>query len=129
MFPPLLSLPDPLLALFGDVIFFPFFRRFKVLPSLILSSKLCPDGLEATLYAMFMSLINLGETIALYSGSLLMVSLGVTEGNYSNLYIGIILKSFLRLLLLPVLIYFTPTGSPQITSSGGADVDEKKKAE
>jgi hypothetical protein len=127
----LLSLPDPLLALFGDVVFFPFFRRFKVLPSLILSSKLCPHGSEATLYAMFMSLINLGETIALYSGSLLMASLGggMGDGNSSNLHVGIVLKSVLRLLLLPVLISFTPSGSPQSTSSRGGGEEKKCKAE
>jgi hypothetical protein len=100
---------DSLLALCGDVIFVPFLRRFKILPLLVLSSRICPNGMEATLYAMFMSLINLGETIALYAGSLLMHFINTNSGlsdTGAQMILGIVLKTLLRLSLVPLVMYF-----------------------
>lgn len=99
--------------LIGDLTLYPMVRRFVMMPMFVLASKVCPDGAEATLYAMLMSLSNFGNTVAIYNGSFLVVLFGVTEDNYDNFVWVVVTKSLCRLLPILFIPLLIPEGSPQ----------------
>ena len=83
----------------GNIIAF----GFKMLPLLVLSAKICPDGVEATLFAAFMSISNFGNAVSVAFGSLLLRVFGVESGNYGLLWILICIQAATKLLLIPFL--------------------------
>ena len=90
-----------------------------MLPSLILSSQLSScNGCEATLYSLFMSLINLGETIGILFGTFILHYFEVSETNYDNFYLAIIWKGLLRLLLILFVPLLAPDGTPEGEEDG-----------
>lgn len=59
-----LGIPDEAMVM-GDVTLSPMVRRFIMMPIFVLASKACPDGAEATVYALLMALSNFGNTVAI----------------------------------------------------------------
>lgn len=106
------GIPDEC-VIFGDITLTPMVRRFVMMPIFVLSAKVCPDGAEATLFALLMALSNFGTTVGIYFGSFLTVLFGVTQDNYKNFIYVIIVKSFCRLLPIPLIPLLIPVGSPQ----------------
>ncbi|KAJ1483450.1 folate-biopterin transporter, partial [Baffinella frigidus] len=56
------------------------------MPILVLAARLCPEGMEGTLYATIMSISNVGGILGAQLGALLTAYLGVTEGNLENFW-------------------------------------------
>jgi hypothetical protein len=106
------NIPDECMLL-GDVTLYPMVRRFNLMPIFVIAARVCPKGAEATLFALLMSLSNLGNTVAIYFGSFLMVLFGVTDNNYNNFIWVVLLKSICRLSALPLIPLFAPKGSAQ----------------
>lgn len=104
--------PDDFM-LVGDLTLYPMVRRFVMMPIFVLASKVCPDGAEATIYAMLMALSNFGNTVGIYFGSFLVVSFGVTDTNYDNFVWVIVVKSLCRLLPILSIPFLIPDGAPQ----------------
>ena len=52
----------------------------------VLGARLCPEGVEATLYALLMSITNLGGVISSEWGSLFTSMFGVTSTNFEHLW-------------------------------------------
>ena len=77
--------------------------EFSSLPVLILACKMCPKDIEATVFALLMSVSNAGAIISLQLGTLLTHWLGITENNFDNLWIMIITPSIFYLVPLTVL--------------------------
>lgn len=73
------------------------------LPVLVLAARLCPEGVEATLFATLMSISNAGSVLGGLMGAGLTQFLGVTKDNFDNLTILIILCNLSSLLPLPLL--------------------------
>nr|XP_048323524.1 probable folate-biopterin transporter 4 isoform X2 [Ziziphus jujuba var. spinosa] len=67
-------------------------NQFKFMPFLILSGQLCPPGIEGTLFALFMSINNLGSTIGSFVGASLASVLSISSGSFDNLLMGIIIQ-------------------------------------
>jgi len=61
----------------------------RMMPFLILSGQLCPPGIEGTLFALFMSINNLGSTLGSFLGSVLATALNITTGQFDNLALGL----------------------------------------
>lgn len=59
------------------------------MPFLILSGQLCPPGIEGTLFALFMSINNLGSTVGSFVGAGLASILNISSGSFDNLIVGI----------------------------------------
>lgn len=78
---------------------------------------LCPDGVEATLFAMNMGLSNFGATVGGYMGNGLMWLLGVQAPVYNNLGLFVIIRSIMRLLPLLLIPILVPDGSPATENS------------
>lgn len=77
------------------------------MPFLILSARLCPPGIEGTLFALFMSAYNFGNTLSGYMGATLASRLGITSSSFNNLTLAIAVQSFCT--VLPIfLLTFVP---------------------
>ena len=57
------------------------------------------------MYALLMSTLNFGSMLSHQGGGLLMHFLGITENNFQNLWILILIANSTILLPLPMLIY------------------------
>ncbi|EEF39404.1 probable folate-biopterin transporter 4 [Ricinus communis] len=67
-------------------------NQFKFMPFLILSGQLCPPGIEGTLFALFMSINNLGSTLGSFTGAGLASFLNLSSGSFDNLVLGIAIQ-------------------------------------
>uniref|UniRef100_A0A0A9EKH9 Folate-biopterin transporter 2 n=1 Tax=Arundo donax TaxID=35708 RepID=A0A0A9EKH9_ARUDO len=78
--------------------------QLKWLPLLVLSSKLCPSGIEGTFYALLMSIQNAGLLMSAWWGGLLLHILGVTRTEFSNLWVVVLVRNISR--LVPLMLLF-----------------------
>lgn len=108
-----IGIPDECMCLLGDISLYSMVRRLKFMPILIIASRICPEGAEATLFALLMSLSNLGDAVAIDIGAIIIRIFNVTEDNYDNFIYVVIVKSLLRLSLIPFIPLLAPEGSPQ----------------
>ena len=75
--------------------------EIQLLPLLVMMTKLCPKGLEGSVYAVMMSIRSLGIGISKILSAGLSFSLGITANNFSN--IGLLVWISTGFLLLPLL--------------------------
>lgn len=81
------------------------------MPIIVLASRLCPEGMEGTIYALIMSINNMGGIISSQIGAALTNWLGVTAHNLDNFW-KLVLICNLSTLLPLVLISWIPAGDP-----------------
>jgi len=106
-----IGIPDALFVI-GDDAFTVVMSRFFSMPLFVLASKVCPDNLEATLFAMLMSLSNFGSTVSDFAGVTLCEVFGVVGRNFDMLPEAIITKSLCRLLPIPLIFMLVPNLTP-----------------
>lgn len=75
----------------------------KWMPILVLSSKLCPPGIEGTFFALLMSIYNAGGFSSTWGGGLLLHVTNVTRTQFDNLWLAILIRNIFRLMPLCVL--------------------------
>ena len=97
-----LGIADQWFAL-GDSLVLTVAGQIAFMPVLVLSARLCPPGVEATLFALLMSVVNLAGLISHELGALVTHWLQVTETDFTNLWILVLLTNFSTLLPLPLL--------------------------
>jgi BT1 family len=73
------------------------------MPVLVLAAKLCPAGIEATLFATLMSILNGGSVTGSFVGSLMTKAFGVSSTNFDNLAPLVTVCALGSLLPLPLL--------------------------
>ena len=100
----------------GDSLILTVVGQITWMPVLVLSARLCPKGVEATLFALLMSIWNLSGLLSHELGALLTSWLGVTENNFDNLWLLVIITNLSTLLPLPFLGWL-PAGDPQAEQS------------
>ncbi|XP_020584442.1 probable folate-biopterin transporter 2 isoform X1 [Phalaenopsis equestris] len=83
--------------------------RLKWMPILVLSSKLCPSGIEGTFFALLMSIDNVGLLSSSWGGGLLLRLLKVTRTEFGNLWTAILIRNIMRLLPLSLLFLVPKT--------------------
>ncbi|ACB52014.1 putative biopterin transport-related protein BT1 [Crocosphaera subtropica ATCC 51142] len=96
----------------GDSLILTVAGQIAFLPILVLSARLCPKGIEATLFALLMSIVNLAGLLSHELGALITHWLGVTETNFDNLWLLVIITNLSTLLPLP-LVKWLPNSDPQ----------------
>ncbi|KAF0917635.1 hypothetical protein E2562_020995 [Oryza meyeriana var. granulata] len=90
-------------------------NQFKMMPFLILSGQLCPPGIEGTLFALFMSINNLGSTLGSFLGAALASALSISSAQFDNLALGLGVQ--LIGILLPVgFLFLIPKEVTGLTS-------------
>jgi hypothetical protein len=77
--------------------------QIAYMPVLVLAARLCPPGVEATLFALLMSVTNLAGLLSYEFGAGLMHWLGVTETNFDRLWLLVLITNLSTLLPLPLL--------------------------
>ncbi|WRX27989.1 Biopterin transporter family - like 4 [Theobroma cacao] len=88
--------------------------RIKWMPFLVLSSKLCPAGIEGTFFALIMSIDHIGLLSSAWSGGLVLHILNVTRTQFDNLWIAILIRSLLR--LIPIgFLFLIPRSDPKLS--------------
>lgn len=104
----------------GDNAILTVMGQIAFMPVLVLSARLCPAGVEATLFALLMSIVNLAGLVSHELGALLTHWLNVTETNFDNLWLLVTITNLTTLLPLPLLFLLPSTSASsehQLTES------------
>jgi folate/biopterin transporter len=85
----------------GDSLVLTVMGQIAFMPVLVLAARLCPSGVEATLFALLMSVTNLAHLISYEFGAVLMQAMGITETNFDLLWLLVLITNLSTLLPLP----------------------------
>jgi folate/biopterin transporter len=121
----LLGIDDHWFSL-GDSLILTVMGQIAYMPVLVLAARLCPPGVEATLFALLMSVTNLAGLLSYELGALLMHWFGISESNFTNLWLLVVLTNLSTLLPLPFLGWLPggdASSAPVPASPGGTDAD------
>jgi hypothetical protein len=94
-----LGIPDFVFAVIERIVI-TLVGQFITMPMVVLGARLCPVGVEGTLYALLMSITNIGGVVSEEWGSLLTTMFGVSSTNFSNLWKLMLLCHFFDLIPL-----------------------------
>jgi folate/biopterin transporter len=101
----------------GDSLILTVMGQIAYMPVLVLAARLCPPGVEATLFALLMSVTNLAGLLSYEEGALLMHLLEVTETNFDKLWLLVVITNLTTLLPL-IFIKWLPDGDAGDNPSG-----------
>ncbi|KAK9843802.1 hypothetical protein WJX81_006900 [Elliptochloris bilobata] len=104
-----LGLSNELFVL-GDSVVLTVLGQVAFMPVLVLAARLCPEGVEATLFATLMSILNGGAFTGSALGSALTAALGVTADDFRLLWVLVAVCTLSSLLPLP-LLWLVPDAS------------------
>eukprot|EP00891_Asterochloris_glomerata_P007327 jgi/Astpho2/7327/fgenesh1_pg.00113_%23_115_t len=94
----------------GDSVILTVLGQVSFMPVLVLAARSCPEGVEATLFATLMSILNGGAMTGSALGALLTKAFGITATDLHNLAALVFLCNLSSLLPLP-LLRLLPEGS------------------
>ncbi|XP_075522566.1 putative folate-biopterin transporter 6 isoform X1 [Primulina tabacum] len=81
--------------------------RIRWMPIMVLSSQLCPLGIEGTFFALLMCIDSLGALTSKSAGGILLHYLHVTRNDFKNLWVSVLIRNVLRILTLG-LVFLVP---------------------
>ncbi len=87
----------------GDSLILTVAGQIAFMPVLVLAARLCPPGVEATLFALLMSVVNFSGFVSYQLGAVLMRFLHVTDTNFEQLGLLVLITNLSGLLPLPLL--------------------------
>ncbi|KAK7270571.1 hypothetical protein RIF29_23809 [Crotalaria pallida] len=108
----------------GDSLILTVLSQASFMPVLVLAAKLCPEGMEATLFATLMSVSNGGSVLGGLIGAGLTQLFGITRDKFDNLAALIILCNLSSLLPLP-LLGLLPADNPDVNLKDDSDIEMK----
>ncbi|XP_027121314.1 folate-biopterin transporter 1, chloroplastic [Coffea arabica] len=108
----------------GDSLILTVLGQASFMPVLVLAARICPEGMEATLFATLMSISNGGSVLGGLLGAGLTQLFGVTKDRFDNLAFLIILCNLSSLLPLP-LLGLLPQDDPDTSSKDSGDIETK----
>ncbi|HLP92110.1 MAG TPA: folate/biopterin family MFS transporter [Nostocaceae cyanobacterium] len=91
----------------GDNLILTVMGQIAFMPVMVLAARICPLGIEATLFAALMSIFNCGGLISQELGALMTDWLGVTETNFDSLWLLVLITNLLSLLPLLFINWLT----------------------
>ncbi len=100
----------------GDSLVLTVMGQIAYMPILVLAARLCPPGVEATLFALLMSVSNLASVFSYQFGALMMRWFGITQDNFEMLWLLVVITNVSTLLPLPFLQWL-PAGEETKTSA------------
>lgn len=98
------GIPDKVAFMLGDAVIFQVAYTLDFMPAVVLTSKVCPKGMEASVYALLASYQNLGSNVSRTLGVALIDFLGIKTTapcDFTNLPKAI----FIAHVLLPLLVF------------------------
>ena len=112
-----IGISDRAFLLFGSDIFYAFAYKLNQMPFLIYAAKLCPDGVEATMFSLFMGLSNFGANAAENLGAGLQGLFGGIEAPaYENISGFVALSCAMKALPVLLVPFLVPLGTPLDTA-------------
>lgn len=100
----------------GEGVAFSLVAQVMTMPICVLGARLCPTGVEASLYSTLMSVSNLGGLVSSYAGAALTEAFAITNEEFSNLWKLSLLCTGLS--ILPVaFVHYVPDISAVETSN------------
>ena len=112
----------------GDSLILTVMGQIAFMPVLVLAARICPPGVEATLFALLMSVTNLAGLVSHETGAVLMHYLGVTETNFDKLWLLVTITNLSTLLPLPF-INWLPAAGEEIQKVAQPALQESDKPE
>ncbi|MEL6223554.1 MAG: folate/biopterin family MFS transporter [Cyanobacteria bacterium J06626_14] len=111
----------------GDSLVLTVLGEIAFMPVLVLAARICPPGVEATLFALLMSVLNLAGLVSHEGGALLTHVLGVTETNFDNLWLLVVITNTSTLLALPFLGLLPSQQVLETLSSASTDISPQSE--
>ena len=107
----------------GDDVFLAALGQVAMMPCLVLAAKLCPKGIEASLYATFVSTINVAGIVSEYLGSSLTLLIGISHADFGQMDVLILICSASSLIPLCFLCFLPAGGVADVAQGqvGGRD--------
>ncbi|WP_373526854.1 folate/biopterin family MFS transporter [Nostoc sp.] len=96
----LLGIDDHWFSL-GDSLILSVMGKIAFMQVMVLAARLCPSGVEATLFALLMSIFNSAGTVSNALGALITYWLGITATNFESLWLLVVITNISTLLPLP----------------------------
>ncbi|KAK6237060.1 Biopterin transporter family - like 8 [Theobroma cacao] len=81
--------------------------RIRWIPMIVLSTRLCPLGIEGTFFALLMCIDSLGSLTSKWGGGIVLHTLHVTRTDFTNLWLVVLIRNTLRFATLG-LIFLVP---------------------
>ncbi|KAF8400486.1 hypothetical protein HHK36_013784 [Tetracentron sinense] len=81
--------------------------RIRWMPMIVLSTKLCPAGIEGTFFALLMCIDSLGGLSSKWGGGIVLHLFHVTRTDFTNLWLVVLIRNMLRISTL-LLIFLVP---------------------
>ena len=111
------GIPDEVAYMMGDKIIFPVVQMLDFMPGVILMAKVCPKGVESTMYALLAGFSNFGFTVSTTIGYLMADAFKIAHSenggcNFDNLPgLIIVTHGLLPLLIIPLATFMLPNVS------------------
>ncbi|MEH1847519.1 MAG: folate/biopterin family MFS transporter [Nostoc sp.] len=96
----LLGIDDHWFSL-GDSLILTVMGKIAFMQVMVLAARLCPSGVEATLFALLMSVFNSAGSVSHAFGALITYWLGITATNFESLWLLVVITNLSTLLPLP----------------------------
>mmetsp|Transcript_61891 Transcript_61891/g.128020 ORF Transcript_61891/g.128020 Transcript_61891/m.128020 type:complete len:505 (+) Transcript_61891:100-1614(+) len=96
----------------------------NTMPILVLASRLCPQGMEATMYALIMSVNNLGGVLGAQFGALITWQLAITDENLDNFWILVLICNLSTVIPLIFIGWIPADGKDYGAEMGPESVEE-----
>jgi hypothetical protein len=98
---------------------------------IVLSTRLCPLGIEGTFFALLMCIDSLGSLSSKWGGGIVLHLFHVTRTDFTNLWLAILIRNFLRFATIG-LIFLVPKGDQEddlipsdiLTANSDASLDD-----
>ncbi|KAK9052786.1 hypothetical protein SSX86_029416 [Deinandra increscens subsp. villosa] len=94
-----LGLPDYLFVVMEECVS-RVVSRVRWMPMIVLSTTLCPTGIEGTFFALLMSIDSFGSLSSKWGGAVILQVFHVTRTDFDNLWLVILIRNLLRIATL-----------------------------
>ncbi|KAL2317964.1 hypothetical protein Fmac_031840 [Flemingia macrophylla] len=84
--------------------------KIRWMPMMVLSTQLCPLGIEGTFFALLMCIDSLGILLSRWGGGVLLRLLHVTRTDFRNLWLAALIRDILRFAILALVFLVPKTG-------------------
>ena len=102
--------------------------ELNLFPVLIIACRLSPKNVEGTMYALMMSIYNLSGNLGSQMGAGIMLVLGITEKDFHNLYLLVIITNIWVVSVLPFMSCADFESAQEVAEKNkGEDGQEQKE--
>ncbi|CAJ1972409.1 unnamed protein product [Sphenostylis stenocarpa] len=84
--------------------------KIRWMPMMVLSTQLCPLGIEGTFFALLMCIDSTGALLSRWGGGLLLRLLHITRTDFTNLWLAVLIRDMLRFAILALVFLVPRTG-------------------